>query len=219
MNKKLKDRLTEIARERQVKGDPSHDFHHVMRVLHLAIKIAKKEKADLEVVIPAILFHDTVVYAKDSPQSVNETDESAEVAGQILADTKFPTEKIEQVKTCIRECSYSKGIMAETIEGKVVQDADRLESVGAISIMRTFASGGQMNRTFYYAEDPFRENTKAEGRVAATGLDLFYSRLLPVGETMRTETGKKMAVRRTKFLHTFLKEFRKELKESGVIKK
>ena len=221
MNKKLLEQLKEIAKERQTKDDPCHDFNHILRVLNLGIKIGKKEKADLDVVVPAILFHDTVVYRKDLPESRNETNESAEVAGTVLRDIKkFPQEKIEHVQTCIRECSFSKGIVASTIEGKVVQDADRLESIGAISIMRTFTSGGQMNRLLYFPDDPFRENSQLPSypQPLPSSLDLFYARLLLIGGSMRTETGKKMAARRAKFLETFLKELRKELKESGSIK-
>ncbi|OGN13077.1 MAG: hypothetical protein A3J47_01130 [Candidatus Yanofskybacteria bacterium RIFCSPHIGHO2_02_FULL_43_22] len=221
MNKKLVEQLKIISKERQTKDDPCHDFNHILRVLNLGIKIGKKEKADLEVVIPAILFHDTVVYRKDLPESRNETNESADVAGNVLREIKkFPQEKIEQVQTCIRECSFSKGIVASTIEGKVVQDADRLESVGAISIMRTFTSGAQMNRLLYFPEDPLRENSKppAYPQPLPASLDLFFTRLLLVGDSMRTETGKKMASRRAKFLDAFLKELRKELKESGIVK-
>src|SRR3989344_7668388 len=129
MNKKLIEQLKLIAQERQTKDDPCHDFNHILRVLNLGIKIAKKEKADLEVVIPAILFHDTVVYRKDLPESRNETNESADVAGNVLREIKkFPQEKIEQVQTCIRECSFSKGIVASTIEGKVVDATMPLEN-------------------------------------------------------------------------------------------
>ena len=221
MNKKLIEQLKLIAQEKQTKDDPCHDFNHILRVLNLGIKIGKKEKADLDVVIPAILFHDTVVYRKDLPESHNETNESAEVAGTILQSIKkFPQEKIGHIQTCIRECSFSKGIVASTIEGKVVQDADRLESTGAISIMRTFTSGAQMNRMLYFPEDPLRENSKPPPypQPLPSSLDLFFTRLLLVGGTMRTETGKKMALRRAKFLDTFLKELRRELKESGIVK-
>ncbi len=221
MNKKLIEQLTEIAKERQTKDDPCHDFEHIKRVLNLGIKIAKKEGADLEIVIPSILFHDTIVYRKDSPESKNETEESAEVAGQILRDIKkFPQDKIDAIKTCIRECSFSKGIMPQTLEGKVVQDADRLESTGAISIMRTFTSGGQMSgRGLYFVEDPFRERTALPPypEPLPSSLDLFFTRLLKIADSMRTETGKKMARRRHKFLLNFLNELRKELKESKVL--
>lgn len=219
MNKKIRDTLVSIAQEKQTKGDPSHGFDHINRVLNLAVKIGKKEKADLDIVIPAALFHDIIVHRKDSPESKNETEESAEMAGHILREIKkFPQEKIPLIQKCIRECSFSKGIMAETIEGKVLQDSDRLESVGAISIMRTYSSGGQMGRPLYHIEDPLRKNSLSDVSMPLkSSTDLFFVRLLLIKNIMITETGKKMVIRRSKFLHTFLKELEKELKESGVL--
>lgn len=81
MNNTLENQLIFIAEERQVKGDPSHDFQHIRRVYFLAKKIGEHEGVDLDVVIPAALFHDTIVYRKDSPESKNETEESANITG------------------------------------------------------------------------------------------------------------------------------------------
>ncbi len=214
MNKKLKEKLILISEKRQTKSDPSHDFQHILRVTNLAVKIGVSVKADLDIIIPAVLFHDTVVYRKDSPKSKNETDESAEVAGKILNKIKdYPKEKIERVKTCIRECSFTKGIIPDLLESKVLQDADRLESMGAVSIMRTFSSGGQMNRPFYDPDDPFCKKG-LEG--VHSGIWLFYKRLLLIENTIHTIYARKIAKRRTRFLKDFLKEFRQELEESDV---
>jgi uncharacterized protein len=216
MNKKLEEKLIDIAMERQVKGDPSHDFHHIRRVFFVAKKIGEIEKADLDVIIPAALFHDTVVYRKDSPESKNETEESAIVTGDILKNIEeYPDEKIVKVQACIRECSFTKGLKPTSLESAVLQDADMLESTGAISIIRTFSSGGSMNRQFYNSEDPFRKNTEPD--VRNSGLDLFYHRLLKVRDRMHTDYAKKIADRRTQFLKDFLNEFEMELTESGII--
>ncbi len=215
MNKTLEEKLTNMAEERQVKGDPSHDFQHIRRVFFLAKKIAELEKVDLDVIIPAALFHDTVVYMKNSPESKNETEESAFVAGNILHElNEYPKEKILQVQTCIRECSFTKGLKPSSRESAVLQDADLLESTGAISIIRTFSSGGQMYRQFYNPQDPFRKNTEPD--VTNSGLDLFYVRLLKAQDRMHTDCAKKIAGRRTRFLRDFLKEFEIELHESGI---
>jgi len=216
MNKSIEEKLIKIMKEKQTKKDPSHDFHHVLRVCKLAEKIGKKEKADLEILIPAALFHDIIVYQKNHPKSQNETDESAAYARKVLKQIKeYPQNKIEQVVVCIKQCSFSKGIAASTFESKILQDADRLEATGAISIMRTFSSGGQMNRQFYELSDPFCK----KGDVAfRSGIDLFYRRLLVVEKGMNTEMAKQIAVRRTIFLKNFLAELKLELKESGVIK-
>ncbi len=215
MNTSLKNKLLKIAEDKQIKDDPSHDFQHSLRVLNLAIKIGESVNADLDVIIPAALFHDVVVYKKDSLKSKNESNESAEVALDILNEIKeYPKEKINNVLICIKECSFSKSITPYLLESKVLQDADRLEATGAISIMRTFSSCGHMNRQFYDPKDPFCE----KGAVAfRSGVDLFYNRLLIVGKTMHTKLAKKMARKRTLFLEKFLKQLREELVESGVI--
>lgn len=214
MNEKIKKELFLIAEKRQIKTDPSHDFQHIVRVLNLAVKIGKSVKADLEVIIPAALLHDTVMYRKDDPRSKKETDESAEVAGEILKKIKgYPEEKIEDVKTCIRECSFSKAIMPKLLESKVLQDADRLESTGAIAAMRGFTSGGAMNRQLYDPKDPFCKNGVDGGD---SGVWLFYKRYFRIDETLHTSLAKKMAKRRTKFLRDFIKELKLELKESDI---
>lgn len=216
MDEYLERELFRIAEERQVKGDPSHDFQHIRRVSFLAKKIGEHEEADLEVVMPAALFHDTIVYRKDSLESKNETDESALATGDILhALEGYPKEKIPSVQTCIRECSFTKGLQPSSLESAVLQDADLLESTGAISIIRTFSSGGQMQRQFYNPQDPFRRDT--EPNAGDSGLDLFYVRLLKAQGRMHTEYAKKIAERRTQFLKDFLAELELEFKEAGVV--
>lgn len=216
MKNDLKSCLIEIAHQRQTTTDPSHDVNHVMRVMNLAEKIAVSVNADLDIVLAAACFHDVIVYPKNSPQSKTETDESAELAGDLLKSLEgYPVEKIEKVQVVIRQCSYSKGIVPDLLESKVLQDADRLEATGAISIMRTFSSGGQMNKPFYRPEDPFCE--KGEPVPHGSGIDLFYRRLLLVEKGMHTDLARKMAKRRTEFLQAFLQELKVELEESGIV--
>jgi len=215
MNPKTINKLRIIAEKRQTKKDPSHDFQHILRVLNMAIKIGKNVKADLDIIIPAALFHDTVVYQKNTKESRNETDESAEIAGKILENINgYPKEKIEKTKICIRQCSFTKGITPDLLESKVLQDADLLESTGAISIMRTFSSGGQMNRPFYNEEVPFLEKSEIN---FPSGIGLFYRRLLIAEKRIHTKFAKKIAKRRTEFLKKFLKEFKKELTETDIL--
>ncbi|MFA6494959.1 MAG: HD domain-containing protein [Candidatus Paceibacterota bacterium] len=215
MKKSLQERLIKIAQERQVATDVSHDFGHVQRVFNLAVQIGKSVKADLDVVIPAALFHDTVVYRKNDPRRKNETDESAEVAGNILTKVSgYPKKKIELVKVCIRQCSFTKGIKPDALESKVLQDADLLESTGAISIMRTFSSCGQMGRIFYNPQSPFFKKNEIG---VQSGVGLFYSRLLVAEKRMHTKFAKRIAKRRTAFLKKFLNELKTELRESKII--
>ncbi len=216
MDASLRDSLIAASRKRQTTNDPSHDFQHVLRVMNMAEKIGRREQADLDILIPAALFHDVVIYQKDTPASKNETEESAELAVKILTKIKqFPRNKIEAVALCIRQCSFSKQIQPDLLEAMILQDADRLEATGAISIMRTFSSGGQMHTPFYPPDDPFCEKGFVRFRSA---LDLFYDRLLLVEKTMHTRYAKRIAKRRTTFLKKFLHELRLELQETGVFK-
>ncbi len=210
MNNTLRNLLITIAKEKIPNTDVSHDVHHALRVLSNAEMIAKEEGGDLDIIVPAALFHDIVVYPKNHPNKHKSQEESAEETEKILKRVDhFPKEKIKKVKTCILECSFSKGLVLQLLESKILQDADGLEATGAISIMRTYSSTGQMQRPFYHAEDPFCERRKPDASRFA--LDLFYERLLKVGERMHTKTAKDIAKRRTTFLLEFLKEMRLEL--------
>jgi uncharacterized protein len=209
MNTALRATLINIAKNRISPSDVSHDFEHAIRVLANAEHIAKIEKADLDVIIPAALFHDLVVYPKGSPNSYKSQEDSATQAAEILINQKFSADKIEKIKTCILECSFSKGIIPTLLESKIIQDADLLEASGAIAIMRTFSSCGQMQRPFYNANDPFCKNRQLND--VCFGVDHFYNRLLIVGKKMHTKTARAMVKRRKRFLEDFLKELGLEL--------
>ena len=214
MDNTLKNQLINIAREKIPSTDVSHDFEHTLRVLSNAEKISRAEGGDLDIIIPAALYHDLIVYPKDSSHKNKSQEESAESAGIILNNTDyFPKEKIKKVKICISECSFSKGIMPTLLESKILQDADGLEATGAISIMRTYSSAGQMKKPFYNPQDPFCKNRSPEAQNFA--LDLFYERLLKVADRMHTQTAREIAKRRTEFLRYFLEEFKLELEENN----
>ena len=204
MKNELKNQLIKIAKKKIPDADVSHDFDYAMRVLSNAEKIAKDEGGDLDIIFPAALFHDLIVYPKNHPDKHKSQEESAESAEKILNSFgNFPKTKIDDVKTCIMECSFSKGIVPKMLESQILQDADGLEATGAISIMRTYSSTGQMKRPFYNIEDPFCKNRTPDA--AKFALDLFYERLLKVAERVHTKIAKKIAKRRTDFFNNILK--------------
>jgi uncharacterized protein len=212
MNKQLKEKLIKISQEKTSGQDVSHDFIHAMQVLTHAENIAKKERADLDIIIPAALFHDIIVYPKNHPKRYDSQKDSAFLTEKVLKQiNEFPKNKIEKIKNCILECSFSKNIMPKFLESKILQDADGLEATGAISIMRTYSSSGQMKRLFYDTKDPFCQHRKPTPSNFA--LDLFYARLLQIEKRMHTKTAKKIAKRRTAFLQNFLTELKLELQE------
>lgn len=214
MNKELRAKLITVAEENSHPDDPSHDFSHILRVLKNVETIAESEGGDFDILIPSALFHDVINIPKDDPRADQASNESAEWTIELLKTFKeFPQAKFPAVFDAISKCSFSKGIVPELLESKILQDADGLDSTGAISIMRTCSSCGVMKRAFYDLDDPFYEVRDKYKGPAHFGVDLFYRILLVVESRIHTETAKKIAKRRTEFLRTFLDELRVELGE------
>ncbi|MBI4992311.1 MAG: HD domain-containing protein [Candidatus Harrisonbacteria bacterium] len=212
MKLEFKQKLINIAREKIEGNDSSHDFEHARRVLSNVELISKVEGGDLDILIPAALFHDVVIYPKNDPKSKNAPHESALMAGEILKmEIDYPPHKISAVENAIRECSFHKESAPNDTETRILRDADKLEATGIISIMRTYASCGQMNRPFYNSDDPFCDNRKPEPFKYA--LDLFYDRLLVAKDKMYTKTAREIAEKRTNFLKIFIEELKRELKQ------
>jgi uncharacterized protein len=175
---------------------PAHDFQHILRVYSNAEMIYKKEEG---------------VYPKRSSKTLNSADDSAEMARKILFQyNSYPTEKIERVADAIRTHSYSKRSTPATLEGKILQDADRLDAIGAIGIARTFSVGGSENRSLYNPADPFCETDRELNDTQWT-LDHVKKKLLILKNTMHTKTAKEIAVQRTTFIELFLNQLRKEI--------
>lgn len=190
--------------------DPAHDFHHIMRVYRNAELIGEKEGADMQVLLAAALLHDLVVYPKGSAKSSKSADDSADMAEKILQKYGYEQETIDKIAYCIRTHSYSKRLVPSTLEGKILQDADRLDAIGAIGIARTFSVGGSEGRTFYNPGDPFYK-TKREPNDRQWTLDHFQKKLLKLKDSMHTKTARKMAQERTGFMQAFLRQLHKEI--------
>jgi uncharacterized protein len=207
--------LEQIMRTLQIllhHQSPAHDFQHILRVYKNAEMISKQEESvDLDIVLAAALLHDLVVYPKGSSKTINSADDSAEIAKKILLEYKdYPREKIEKVADAIRTHSYSKRLVPETLEGKILQDADRLDAIGAIGIARTFSVGGSENRSLYNPTDPFCESERQLDDTQWT-LDHIKKKLMILKNSMHTKTAKKIAEERTEFMELFLNQLRKEI--------
>jgi len=204
------EKLKKIASNYYKVDDPSHDWGHIIRVLCYAEQIHSKEGGDWEIIATAVLFHDCLNFPKDDPRSSQSAQLSAKEAERVLKDTKeFPQDKIHTVMTCIEEHSYSRGITPEILESKIVQDADRLESTGIISLIRTFSSGGIMKRQFFHSADPF-----CGERIPNPGiysLDLAPARLLQVSKKMNTATAKEIAAQSDQRIHQFMEMLGEEI--------
>jgi uncharacterized protein len=150
-----------------------------------------------------------VNHPKNDPRSEFSSDESAAVVSALLRDMPdYPQEKISAVAYAIKQCSYSKNLPHETHESQILQDADYLESVGAISLMRTFCSGGQMKKQFFHETDPRCDHRDPDN--IAYSFDLILGRLVHVHNRMLTETGRILSKQRDAFLYTFIDQVKKE---------
>ena len=175
-------------------GDASgHDFDHTMRVFHIATRIAQEENADLLTVQLAALLHDV-----DDHKLSPETSEEKQRALKFLHSHGVGKERTAHIIRIIDTISFSANKGApESIEGKCVQDADRLDAMGAIGIARAFAFGGSRGRAIC---DPAGEDK-------TTSIQHFYDKLLLLKDRMNTDTGKAMALQRHEYMRGFLEEF------------
>ena len=189
-------------------GDAAHDLEHVRRVVRNAKKLAADEGARLEVVLPAAWLHDCVTVPKDSPQRTQASRLAAARAVQWLREWNYAGELLPDIAHAIEAHSFSAGLAPRTLEAKVVQDADRLEAIGAVGLARCLMLGGAMGRPLYAPEDPFCDRRAPDDRAAT--VDHFYAKLLTLEGTMQTESGRREARQRTEFLREFLARLRRE---------
>lgn len=201
------------ALDETMEQDGGHDYAHLTRVLVNATRIAKGEAAhnpDLEVIAAAVTFHDVINLPKNSPDRHLASTKSAEFAVKNL-EPYFSEERLAKIEEAIRTHSYSSGFQPECIEAKIVTDADRLESLGAFGIARTFYVSGVMGRSILDQSDPFAERRELDDLEFA--LDHFPSKLLKLRERMTTQTGREMAEQRHRFLEVFLDQVRLEVQD------
>jgi uncharacterized protein len=209
MDENVLSRLGEVARARAAGNGPAHDFSHVTRVTENARRIATAEGADLAIVIPAALLHELFNYPKDHPQSSLSGEVCAEHAAQLLKNERYPEHLIAAICDSIRNHAFSRGIIPATIEGKVLQDADRLDAIGAIGIARCFATLGEMRSPFYHPDDPFCRSRTPDDK--AWGLDHFYRKLLGIPDGLHTATAQVIAADRVRLMKEFLTQLEREI--------
>ena len=192
-----------------IENDSAHDFEHMMRVYKNAQKLCKKEKVTEKLVLCAVLLHDIVSYPKSDKRSKNSSIDSAKKAKIILKRYDFTENEIIIISDAIRDHSFSQKKTPKTIEGKILQDADRLDALGAIGIARVFATGGSLKRPFYNIDDPFCKKRNVDDETWT--LDHFFQKLLKLEFLMNTKSGKIEAKKRTRILKEYLKQLKNEI--------
>jgi uncharacterized protein len=202
-------RFAALLASEQSATDAAHDEGHVRRVVANARKLAEAEGADLAVVLPAAWLHDCVAIAKNSPQRSSASRLAAERAGELLRAAGYPAQHIPAIEHAIESHSFSARIAPQTLEAKVVQDADRLEALGAVGIARTLITGGANGTPFYNFAEPFPVTRVADDRTSI--IDHFFTKLLLLADTMQTASGRAAAQERAQFLKQFLTQLGNEI--------
>ena len=207
----LDDSVFEKIRERSEEflKHSHHSKSHVERVLNLAVRIAKEESADLDVVKAAVLLHDVARAMEDEGKIEDHASEGARMARTLLEEVDFPKEKIDKVIRCIEGHRFKSCVETENLEAKILRDADRLDIIGAIGLARVFARGGWANQPMYDPSIPPKE--KYDGR-SLTSVNHIYEKILKVKDTIKTNAAKKIAEERHRFVEQFLERLLKEWK-------
>jgi uncharacterized protein len=199
------------AKAAQVKAaDSAHDISHVRRVVQNATYIAARESSRLEIVLPAAWLHELDSPPKGSSTSKGSSSRAAAEASKFLQSIEYPKGLIGDIAHAIEAHSFSANIRPLTGEAKVVQDADRLDALGAIGIVRVFATSCAMpGQVLYCEEDPFSERREPDDHKFA--LDHFRTKLFKLVDLMNTVTAREEGIRRTAFMDVFVYQLKMEL--------
>lgn len=209
-NKYLEEYLFNILNKRIVSIDVAHDTSHLKRVLNMARKISQvEEKGHPLVITAAALLHDYIALPKNDPERNMASRLSAHEAEKILTTCNFPISLIKDTMNAIEAHSFSANIPTRCIEAEIIQDADRIDALGAIGIARCFAVSGSIGRLLFNPDDPLGD----EGREldsSTWGLDYFMKYLVNYPQTMKTKTGKRIAEERVKYFYSFADRLKAE---------
>lgn len=172
----------------------SHGFDHTLRVTRLCEIIGKNENADLNILIPAALFHD-IARPLEKKTGISHEIEGSRIAEEYLQNIGYPRDLIPFIIHAIRTHRFSSDLVPETLEAKILSDADKLDAIGAVGIARTFISAGERQGDIIDAMDHIDE------------------KLIKLKYMMYTRTGEEIAIRRHEYLLAFVRTIRKEMEE------
>lgn len=204
LEKKCREFIVEV-----VKDDAAHDLAHVKRVVKNAKSIMDSETADEQIVVAAAWLHDCVILPKNHPDRKRASTLAAQKAAEFLSSVEYPSNKIPAVAHAIEAHSYSAGILPKTLEAKIVQDADRIDALGAIGIARCFSVGGELKRPIYHPDDPFATSRELDD--STWTLDHFYEKLFKLPDLLTTDTAKCLAKDRVEYMRSFLEQLSSEI--------
>ncbi|MCG7532517.1 HD domain-containing protein [Psychrobium sp. MM17-31] len=194
--------------EQQMAFDPAHDLAHIKRVVASGISLAQSEGAELAIVLPACWLHDCVNVPKDSPDRSKGSVFSADRAIEFLKEVDYPSQYFDAIHHAIAAHSYSANIATQTKEAEVVQDADRLDALGAIGLSRCVMLGATWGSELYDPKDPFAKDRELDDKNFC--IDHFFVKLQGLVDTMKTPSGLSEAQARWQFMRQYLSQLAHE---------
>ncbi|HHF3009825.1 TPA: HD domain-containing protein [Vibrio diabolicus] len=195
--------------QQEMQVDAAHDISHVQRVVKTAKKLAMEEGADLSIVLPAAYLHDCFTYPKDHPNRKQSSIIAAKKAVAFLESIDYPQQYHDAIAHAIEAHSFSANIRPNTLEAKVVQDADRLDALGAIGVTRCIQVSTEFDAQLYDDKDIFAQQRELDDKQFT--LDHFQTKLFKIAETMNTESAKLEANKRKAFMQAYIEQLHDEV--------
>ena len=202
------EKIKQEARKYLEDMPPSHDWSHTERVYNLAVEIAEKEGANLLIIQLAALLHDTGRKKEmEDPENIDHSKVSSEIAKAILERYQINSDVAEQILHCIASHRFRNNCKPETLEAKVLYDADKLDCIGAIGVARAYAWVGEQKISIYSGKNFLGTGYEKEHSPVTE----FLFKLSKVKHTMQTKTGRLLARQRHNYISDYFKRLRAEL--------
>ncbi|EOI6605096.1 HD domain-containing protein [Vibrio parahaemolyticus] len=195
--------------QQEMQVDAAHDIEHVKRVVKTAKQLCDEENADIAIVLPAAYLHDCFTYPKDHPNRKQSSAIAAKKAIAYLESIQYPQHYHDAIAHAIEAHSFSANIRPNTLEAQIVQDADRLDALGAIGVTRCIQVSTHFNAQLYNDNDMFAKERELNDKQFT--VDHFQTKLFKIVDTMNTESAKLKANKRKAFMQTYLKQLHDEV--------
>ncbi|EII2401894.1 HD domain-containing protein [Vibrio parahaemolyticus] len=195
--------------QQEMQVDAAHDIEHVKRVVKTAKQLCDEENADIAIVLPAAYLHDCFTYPKDHPNRKQSSAIAAKKAIAYLESIQYPQHYHDAIAHAIEAHSFSANIRPNTLEAQIVQDADRLDALGAIGATRCIQVSTHFNAQLYNDNDMFAKERELNDKQFT--VDHFQTKLFKLVDTMNTESAKLEANKRKAFMQTYLKQLYDEV--------
>ncbi|GAA5187079.1 HD domain-containing protein [Ferrimonas gelatinilytica] len=194
-------------------SDGAHNLAHIQRVVVTAQRLGQQAGAELAVILPAAWLHDVVLIDKRDPRRSQASLLAADKAVSLLTEHGYPRQYLDAIHHAIAAHSWSAGIEPTTLEAQIVQDADRLDALGAIGLARCLMLGGEFGNQLYHSEDPLASSRPLDDGQYC--LDHFFTKLRHLPGQLRTEAGRQEGAKRWALMQTFIDRLQQEIAQPG----